>query len=249
MNPLLLLVLISCAGSVLGSLFGIFATPTKRFMYNMLSFAAGVMLGISFMELIPQGIALSSTGTCIAGIIAGALLMYVMDKLLPHIHPELCSQEHGHTLQKTAAYMLVGIALHNFPEGMAIAVGTVTDFKLSVAIALAIAIHDIPEGVCTSAPYYFVNRNRLKTFLVSASTAIPTLLGFIVSYYLFSFIPLWAVGFLVSGTAGLMIYIAADELIPIASKKMTEHSTIFSLIAGVILVVLLRAMLLSSTKG
>ena len=239
MNPILLIILISVSGPLIGSLIGILKKPSDRYMYNLLSFAAGVMIAVSFLELIPEAIAISSIWVCFVGIIIGSLVMFGLDRLIPHIHPGLCSQEQGHNLGKTATYLLWGIFLHNFPEGLAMGVGSVTGIKVSFIIAIAIAIHDIPEGICTSAPFFLVSKKRLKSFLISASTAIPTVVGFLVAYYFFPKLPTVFVGMLIAATAGVMIYISADELIPTSCAKMTDHTTIFSLIAGVISVVLL----------
>mgnify|MGYP001435274899 CR=1 FL=1 len=207
-------------------------------MYDMLSFAAGVMLSISFLELIPESLNLAGPWLTVAGIVVGSLLIYFVDVLVPHIHPELCGQEHGRNLKKTAIYLLLGIGLHNFPEGMAIAIGTVTDLRASIAVALAIAIHNIPEGICTSAPYFHSTGQRLNSFLLSSLTAIPIVLGFITAYYLFQNIPPSVVGFIIAVTAGLMIYICADELIPFSAQGQ-GHSTIFTLILGVVFLILL----------
>ncbi len=241
MNNLTTILIISVLGPVIGSLIGVLKKPSYLFMYNMLSFAAGVMLAISFLELIPESIAFSSINICVLGIVLGSLLMYVIDRLLPHIHPEMLEQEQGKNLKKTATYLIIGIFLHNFPEGMAIAIGTVSDSRISLAIALAIAIHNIPEGICTSAPYYHSNNKRLKSFLVSSSTALPILFGFMFASKLYQHISNTLIGLIIGATAGLMIYICADELIPSSCNKVTNHSTIFSLILGSIFVVLLKA--------
>ena len=152
-KSLLFILVISILGPIIGSLIGVIKQPSKKFMFNMLSFAGGVMLSISFLELIPESIHLSSVFVSILGISLGALSMYGLDKLVPHIHPELCEQEQGCKLRKTATYLILGIFLHNLPEGMAIALGSVSGVKVGLVIALAIAIHNIPEGICTSAPY------------------------------------------------------------------------------------------------
>jgi len=104
---------------------------------------------------------------------------------------------------------------------------------------LAIAIHDIPEGICTSAPYYYATKKRLKSFLISASTLIPTVAGFGFAFWLFKSIPEAVIGFLVAATAGVMIHIAGHELIPGSSYKVTEHSTIFAFMTGIVTVILL----------
>jgi ZIP family zinc transporter len=132
----------------------------------------------------------------------------------------------------------LGIFLHNFPEGMAIAIGSVTGDKVSLSIALAIAIHNIPEGICTSAPYYHSTGKRMRAFLLSSSTAIPVLVGFVTARTLFQHVSPEVIGLLTGATAGLMIYITADELIP-HSCAGTNHQTIFFLMLGVVFVMLL----------
>jgi ZIP family zinc transporter len=238
-NSLLIIVAISVLGPVLGSLIGIIKRPTDKFMYNMLAFAGGAMLAISFLELIPESIHLSSIRISVSGILFGSVLMFSIDKIIPHIHPELCQQEQGKNLKKTALYLIVGIFLHNFPEGMAIAIGVVSGTKVSLVVALAIAIHNIPEGICTSAPYFKVTKKRLRSFLVSSSTAIPILMGFLFASQLYQYISNNFIGFIVAVTAGLMIYITGDEIIPASCCKTTDHQTIFSLILGVLVVILL----------
>ncbi len=238
MDPVVFIIIISVLGPIIGSIIGVAKKPSLMYMCNMLCFAAGVMLGISFLELIPESIHISSVGICVAGIIMGSLIMYGVDRIIPHIHPELCTQEQGCNLQRTSVYLIFGIFLHNFPEGMAIAIGAVTETKVSLIIALAIAIHNIPEGICTSAPYYHTTGNRLKSFLVSSSTAVPLLIGYLLARYIFGYITPEVLGFIIGATAGLMIYITLDEIIP-NSCAGTDHTTIFSLLTGIIFVILL----------
>jgi len=238
MDPVVFIVIISVLGPIIGSVIGVVKKPSFMYMCNMLCFAAGVMLGISFLELIPESIHISSVGICVAGIIMGSLIMYGVDRIIPHIHPELCAQEQGCNLQRTSVYLILGIFLHNFPEGMAIAIGAVTKTKVSLIIALAIAIHNIPEGICTSAPYYHATGNRLKAFLISSSTAVPLLIGYLLARYILGYITPGVLGFIIGATAGLMIYITLDEIIP-NSCAGSDHTTIFSLLTGIIFVILL----------
>ena len=238
MDPVFFIVVISVLGPILGSGLGVLKRPSFNYICNMLCFAAGVMLAISFLELIPESIHMGSVGVCVAGLVVGALTMFGLDKIIPHLHPELCSQEQGCNLERTSIYLLLGIFLHNFPEGMAIAIGSVTDVRVSIVIALAIAIHNIPEGICTSAPYYHSTGARLKSFLISSSTALPILMGYLLARHIFQNIPEPVVGFIIGATAGLMIYITADELIP-TSCAGTNHQTIFCLMVGVVFVILL----------
>jgi len=244
-NDLFLLVIaLSVLGPVIGSFIGVYRKPTEGFMFNMLSFAAGVMLSVSFLQLIPESIGISTIWITLIGILLGAVFMFLLDVAIPHIHPSLCSQEHGGALNKTVNYLTMGIFLHHFPEGMAIGIGMVSgmvgDNQMSgLAIALAIAIHDVPESICTSGPYYYLSGKKFKSFLVSCLTAVPTLVGFLLTYYLYQTIPSGVFGLLIAATAGLMIYVSADELIPATCSMERGHGGIFSLILGVLLVVLI----------
>ncbi len=242
MDPIYIIFIISVIGPILGSLLGVIKKPSEIFTHNMLAFAAGVMLAVSFLQLIPKSISLSSIYLSTLGIIIGATIIYFLDKVIPHVHPELAESEKCLRLGRTAKYLMAGIFLHNFPEGMAIAIGTVTDLKVGLTVALAISLQKIPEGICTSAPYYYCTRKRLKSFLISCSTMIPLIIGIIFASYLFQNISLKIVGLIIAATAGIMIYISADELIPTSCSKANKtwsQTNILSLMAGVLVVVLL----------
>ncbi len=253
MSSLVTIALIAALGPILGSLIGVLRKPSDPFMYNLLSFAAGVMLSVSFLQLIPESIKLSSQLACLLGVVCGSLVMYAADRALPHIHPGLCAPEdpndvqghaapahNGSRLQRTAAFLLVGISIHNIPEGMAIGIAALLEPRVSLTISIAIALQKIPEGICTSAPYYYATGKRGRAFCLSSLTAVPVLIGFFAMRALSRAISPWLVGVIMAATAGLMVYISADELIPASAGKTSDHSVIFSLIAGVAVVIGLR---------
>ena len=263
MDTLFIIALISIIGPIIGSFLGVMKILNSKVVYHMMSFAAGIMISISFLELIPEAIEMSSAVLGALGVIIGAFIMFLIDKFIPHFHPEAEQTESKKNIftrlkenlksrllkpnsflktkstdmTRTAKYLILGIFIHNFPEGMAIAM--VRDPSVSIAIALAIAIHNIPEGICTSAPYYYATGKRLKAFLLSSSTAIPVLLGFLFVRFLFVGLSDSVMGFVAAMTAGLMIYISIDELIPSSSKKICNHHTAFSLILGIVFVILI----------
>jgi zinc transporter, ZIP family len=236
---LLGVVIFSIISPIIGSAIGIIKMPSKNTMYNMISFAAAVMISISFLELIPESIEIGSIFLTIIGLIIGVIIMFTLDKLIPHFHPVNIEQEQGNSLKRSAILIFWGIFLHNFPEGIAIATGTITNVKMSIVIAIGLAMHNIPEGILTSAPYYKATGKRLEAFLISASTAIPIAVGFILSYFIFKNISNDILSIIIAATAGIMIYISVDELIPSSCFKLTNHSTIFSFIAGILLVLAL----------
>lgn len=238
---IIIILFISVLGPIIGSLIGVIRKPSNRFMYNMLAFAGGVMLSISFLELIPTSIEQSSILICIIGIIIGSFIMFTLDRLIPHIHPELSCQEHGRNLKRTSFFLILGIFLHNIPEGMAIVLGSAAAVEASLVIAIAISVHNIPEGICTSAPYYHESNKRLKSFLISSTTAIPIIIGFMIATILKNIISSNIIGLIVGATAGFMIYITGDEIIPTSCGENNTHKTILSLIIGILFVIILGA--------
>jgi ZIP family zinc transporter len=240
-QEIIIILLISVLGPIIGSFIGVIKKPSEGFMYNMLAFAGGVMLSISFLELIPKSIELSSIFICILGICIGTLIMFLLDRIIPHIHPELSCQEQGRNLKRTSVFLILGIFLHNIPEGMAIVLGSDTAVQASLVIAIAIAVHNIPEGICTSAPYYHDTNKRLKSFLLSSTTAIPIVFGFLLASILKNLISSNMNGLIVGATAGFMIYITGDEIIPTSCGDNTTHKPIISLIIGILFVIILQS--------
>jgi ZIP family zinc transporter len=162
-----MIVALSAIGPVIGSGIGVFKRPTTAYIRNLLYFAAGIMLAISFLDLIPESIHLGGRLTCVTGLSLGAATMALLDRQFPHVHDCAACGEEACQLGHTANFLILAIFLHNFPEGMAIAVGAATDVGDSLVIAMAIAIHNIPEGICTSAPHYFIgNRTRHGTVFI-----------------------------------------------------------------------------------
>ena len=244
MNNIIFLLVISVIGPLLGAALGIIHYPSKKFMFNMLAFAAGVMLTISFINLIPQSILFSSTIITSFGVAVGALFMYVIDKIIPHIHPEMnigvIKDKDILNINKSSRYINTALFIHNLPEGMVIALGTITNNVMGIILAIAITVQKIPEGICVAAPTYYCNKNRFKSFIIACSTLIPLSIGFFIAYFLYQNLSKTIIGLIIGMTAGFMIYISTDELIPASSKKVTNQSTIISLIIGVLLVLVLN---------
>jgi len=227
-------------GTVLGSLIGVLKKPSHKFMHYLLAFAGGVLISISFLDLIPESIEFSSVYVASLGIVVGAFLMYGFSRILILFDSSLQSQDENCKLKRTSIYLVFSVFLHNFPAGMAIALGTVTDIRVSFVIAIAIAIHNFPEGIYTAAPLFKATGKRMRSFLISSSTIIPLFVGFALAYFVFGEISGNFLGLLIGLAAGVMIYVSADELIPGSCRDNKTVGVIFSFILGVLFVVLLR---------
>ena len=233
------LVLTTLAGlsTTIGSLMGIFVRkPGPRFMALTLGFSGGVMILVSFVELLAGGIEAVGFGPAHVGFFGGMLVMFVIDFMIPHEY----MAEHHHTegggqdaLLKTGLLVALGIGIHNFPEGMATFAGTLQDVRLGVAIAVAIAIHNIPEGLAVSAPVYAATGSRSKAFLWSFLSGVAEPLGAVVAaLFLLPFLNATVLGLMLSVVAGIMVFIALDELVPVARSFGQEHLSILGVVVG-----------------
>ncbi len=239
------LIITSIAGlsTTIGSLIGlIFKRENSKFMSAVLGFTAGVMIGISFFELLPSGFKeLGFTRASIA-FIAGFIFIFLIDYLIPHEYigqKEKINDKTNRKLLRTGLFVALGIGIHNFPEGMATFYSSMVDVKLGISVAIAIAIHNIPEGIAVSAPVYKATGSRKKAFLWSFLSGVVEPIGAILTaLVLLPFLNPQVLGYMLSGIAGLMVFISIDELMPVSKSYGYLHLPIVSFIAGMIVMIL-----------
>jgi ZIP family zinc transporter len=223
---------------------------TKILTFAM-GFAAGVMLYVSFMEMFPHALS-ELEGHQYIGLISffgGMLLVGAIDKLVPHEEnphefmsedrEEEAAEKLGQNEIQKKKLMRVGLltalalALHNFPEGMASFVAALEDVNLGITIAIAIAIHNIPEGIAVSMPIYYATGDRKKAFFYSFLSGVVEPLGAIVGYLiLMPFIDPTVMAILLSGVAGIMVFISLDQLLPAAEEYGEHHLSIYGVMIG-----------------
>lgn len=133
-------------GTTIGGLIGIkFKNPSKKFLSFILAFASGLMLAIVCFDLLPEAFSLSNLPTAFLGIILGIIAMIFCDILVDKKF-NTKFQNNKNILLKTGIIVSIGLALHNFPEGLAIGSGFGASITLGLSLAIAICFHDIPEG-------------------------------------------------------------------------------------------------------
>lgn len=242
MNTLLFILAITFIGPIIGSVLGIYKKYSKTQIFGMLSFAAGVMTFVSVLELIPESYRKGSVELTIGGILLGGFLMFLLNKTVPHYHhAEYVFTKKTSEIGKTAAFLFFGIFLHNLPEGMAIGMGGLSEIKFSIMVAIVIAVHDIPEAICIAAPLYFTTKKRFRSFLITLLTAIPTIIGFLATYYYFKNISALVLSAIIGLTAGVMIYISFFELLPQSfNGRLSRKEVLFGFLLGGFFVIFLQ---------
>lgn len=221
-----------------------FKEPKKSYLSIFTGFAAGVMIYVSFVELL--GTAIAEIGFALANSVFffGIVLIYILDKFIPHAHMDSeLDSFHSSIDQKrvhqTGVLAAVGIALHNFPEGMAVFAVSLESISLGVPIALAIAIHNIPEGIAVSVPIYFSTGDRKKAFIYSFFSGLAEPMGALISFiFLMPFLNKMVINIALAGVAGVMVFISFDELLPISREYGNEHLSSMGLFLGMFVMML-----------
>jgi ZIP family zinc transporter len=244
----LLLTALAGLATTIGSLIGVAVRkPGPKLMGFMLGFSAGVMIFVSFVELLPKGVEAVGFIQGHIGFFIGLLGFFLIDTLVPHNYlgdADISGKNRESRLRRTGLLIALGIGVHNFPEGMATFVGALKNFHLGIAIALAIAIHNIPEGLAVSAPVYSATGSRKKAFFWSFSSGMSEPLGAgLAALILMPILTEIVLGWMLAFVAGIMVAISVDELIPVAKSFDTEHLPFIGIISGMFIMALSLLML------
>ena len=164
------------------------------------------MTAIICFELIPEGLELTGLFTTISSIIAGIIIMIMCDNTIKRKF-EL-KREGSNSLLKTGIIIGIGLAIHNFPEGLAIGSGFGTSITLGYSLAIAILLHDIPEGISMSIPMKTGGMRRSKALMYTILSGITTGIGAFFGSLVGS-VSGRMIGICLAFAAGAMLYIVS----------------------------------------
>ena len=234
----LLLSTIAGLSTTVGSLIGVWVSrPGPRFMAFTLGFSGGVMILVSFVELLREGIETIGFMPAHMAFFAGMLIMFLIDVRTPHDHlaerHRLRRDGHQERLFRAGLLVALGVAIHNFPEGVASLAGTLQNQRLGIAVSAAIALHNIPEGLAISAPVSAATGSRRTAFLWSFLSGLAEPVGAaLAALVLLPFLNDAVLGYVLSAVAGVMVFISLDELVPVACSFGEEHLPIVGAAVG-----------------
>ena len=230
----------------IGSLIAFLAKKTNtKFLSAALGLSAGVMIYVSFMELMPESTQLFSgiysekmaEVYMLIAFFVGIICVAAIDFLVPEdenpheIHTE--EEANKQNLHRTGMMLALAIGIHNFPEGLATFTSALTNMEIAIPIVFAIAIHNIPEGIAVSVPIYHATGSRKKAFVYSFLSGMAEPIGALVGFLFL--MPIWSPTLnaaLLAFVSGIMIYISFDELLPGTEKYGHHHLGIIGVIAG-----------------
>jgi len=238
----------------IGSIMAFFTKSTNtKFLSVSLGFSAGVMIYVSFMEIMVKakeelviafdGNVAKGTWIAVISFFAGVAFIGLIDRLIPsgeNPHEvrkveDIDKLKNKSKLMRMGLFTALAIAIHNFPEGLATFYAALIDPSIAIPIAVAIAIHNIPEGIAVSVPIYHATGNRKKAFLLSFASGLAEPVGALIGYFILSsFFDETVFGIIFAAVAGIMVFISLDELLPTAEEYGEHHLSIYGLIAGMV---------------
>lgn len=244
--PLLLSVLAGLS-TVIGAFIVFFSnSENKKLITFSLAFSAGVMITISFTDLLPTAeLTLCKYNGKPAGIllsllflIIGAFIAMLIDNFIPEQEKKITLNKSSDIkLYRVGFVSMIALMLHNFPEGIATFVSAYENTALGVYIAVAIALHNIPEGISIAMPIYYSTGSKVKAFKYTFYSGMAEPAGaFIAFLFLKPFINDIVLSIIFAIVSGIMLYIAFAELIP-ASRKYGYYKTyLFSIFLGICII-------------
>lgn len=221
--------------------------------HGFFGFAAGVMIAASVWSLLIPAIEMAESQNIVGwipaagGFVLGGVFLFILDKLLPHLHIDTDKPEGLKSSFKRTTMLVLAVTLHNIPEGMAVGLSfglagqlnSQADLMTAFALAIGMGIQNFPEGAAISLPLRKEGFSKTKSFVYgSLSGVVEPMAGVVGALLVTSVAGImpWMLAF----AAGAMIYVVVEELIP-ESQASSEHShagTIGTMLGFLIMMVL-----------
>ena len=189
------------------------------------------MTAVICFDLIPEALEIVPITLCIFGVFLGVISMIVCDKLVNKVYAK---KDTNNNLLKTGTIICIGLAIHNFPEGLAIGSGFDASQQLGISLAIAIALHDIPEGISISLPMKNGGFSKPKSIILTAISGFTTGIGAFFGAIIGN-ISLNLIGVSLAFAAGAMLYIVSCELIPESNRLYKGRMGSLGNILGVVI--------------
>ncbi|CAN6237445.1 unnamed protein product [Urochloa humidicola] len=241
----LILSLVGGLSTALGALFVVLnPTPNLKMLGLLQGFAAGLMLSISFLDLAHN--AMNSIGFLKGNLwfFSGVLFFGFIIKFIPepNFSPQADPSEKeaddggtgkDMTRNHRRQVLFSGISLHNFPEGMAVFLGSVKGLHVGLNLAFAIALHNIPEGVAVALPIYFATKSKRKAFFMAAGSGLAEPVGVIAVAFLFpSSLNADILEGLLGSVGGVMAFLTLHEMLPLAFDYCGQKRAVKAVFVG-----------------
>lgn len=238
-----------CGATLIGAVLGFFIKGLPhKWNDTVLGYCAGIMLAASVLGLLVPAFERAEgfmTWMVVAGVMAGALFLNVLDLLTPHLHTitglDAEEHRHNHTLNRIMLFVMA-IAIHKLPEGIAAGVSVGAADATSWSVSLGIALQNIPEGMVVIAPLLLAGVSRLRTMCISLAIGLLEVvgvwIGFAAGALSAAFLP-----FMLAFAGGAMLYVTSDEMIPETHAHGFQKQATYALLLGFITLLLIEKLM------
>lgn len=229
---------VGAIGTGLGSIFSFFIKNTgKKLPSVLMMFSGGIMVAVVILDLIPEAYRFSGINSTVFGMLFGALFVVILSYIIPHRDSPpkisggtLAKVGYNHIL-RVGILIGAGIAIHNFPEGLAIGSGLISGSKFGINLAILIMLHDIPEGMAMAIPLRMGGVSKPAVLFYTVISGMPTALGAFFGN-LIGNISASFIGGCLAFAGGAMLYITVKELIPESLTLYNGSAAYLSIIGG-----------------
>lgn len=218
----------------------------RRLMDGLMGFAGGVMVAASCWSLLVPAMARGGPWRVALGLVAGALLLHGLDRLVPHLHPEFPDEgrlEGPPAAWRRSMLLMTAITLHNLPEGLAVGVAFGAETPgAALALTIGIGLQNLPEGLAIALPLRREGMGRLRAFWYGQLSAIvepvAAVLGALLVTQSAALLP-YGMAF----AAGAMLYVVVEELLPETVRSGHVDTATLGFIGGFAVMMLLDNLL------
>lgn len=245
----LLLSLLAGLATTIGSLVALLTKrPSYRILAMMVGFSVGVMIYISFVELLRNSIPQIGFMSAVSAFFLGVVTILLIDVIIPHEyiaeHLPVSEEKHFKPLTRAGVLIALGIIIHNLAKGAAVLSGSLHSAGVGIILALAVAIHNIPQGILVSFSIFHATKSRGKAFLVSFLSGISEPIGaLLVVIFIWPFFTPFIVNGLLAFVAGVLVYLSFDELLHAAREYGAEHLVAAGMVLGMLVIYTVSMML------
>lgn len=228
--------------SAIGSIFALLAGVlllwredlARKFSLTFVSFAAGSLIAVALFDLLAEAVELGPYDDVAVAVTLGILAVFFLEKTVAWHH---CHEGHCDIHQISTSMVLVGDSVHNFVDGLVIALSFAADPKIGIATTIAVFLHEVPQEIGDFGVLLHAGYTRAQVILFNIWTASLTFVGALIGYYFLPYVSS-ALPVIFGFTAGAFLYIATSDLLPELRHRKggAEAWHIMALVAGIALI-------------
>ncbi len=226
--------IVAAAGNLLGGYFVVYRNWSRRMLHAFLALGAGYMLAVAFLEIIPESIRLAGDSALLY-VLIGFFVVHLFEHAVAghfhfgeEIHPEEL------TLRHTRTTVVLGLVIHTFFDGVAIAAGFLVSTWLGAVIFVAIFLHKLPEGFTVASVVLASGQTRRNAIRAAGLLGVATLAGVFLTSALQGELP-----YALPLSGGVTTYVAATDLLPEVNRE-PSWLTALLVFAGVVSVLIIK---------